>query len=129
VSIDIEAEDLLAEVNRALATSMMSMSNKGSSTQMQVGLSNQTEKQIIENIMAVYESMPKHFPGKFENIRSLYIRFGNNTWTVPIYVSFGNLINIVLCGICNIYWFWFSHSRFRYIASLQETRRAPDRRS
>lgn len=59
---------------------------------MQIGLSNQTEKEIVENIMAVYQSMQKHFPGKYANVRSLCIRFGNHPWTVPIYVSFGMLV-------------------------------------
>ncbi|KZS07082.1 putative Ribosomal L1 domain-containing protein [Daphnia magna] len=88
VPVDLEAEDLLTEMNRALSTSMMPMSNNGTSTQMQIGLSNQTEKEIVENIMAVYQSMQKHFPGKYANVRSLCIRFGNHPWTVPIYVSF-----------------------------------------
>lgn len=90
--VDLEAEDLLTEMNRALSTSMMPMSNNGTSTQMQIGLSNQTEKEIVENIMAVYQSMQKHFPGKYANVRSLCIRFGNHPWTVPIYVSFGMLV-------------------------------------
>ncbi|KAI9555845.1 hypothetical protein GHT06_018362 [Daphnia sinensis] len=88
VPVDLEVEDLLTEINRALSTSMMPMSNNGTSTQMQIGLSNQTEKEIVENIMAAYQSMQKHFPGKFANIRSLCIRFGSHSWTVPIYVSF-----------------------------------------
>ncbi|XP_057367298.1 ribosomal L1 domain-containing protein CG13096-like [Daphnia carinata] len=96
VSVDLEADDLLTEINQALSISMMSMSNNGTSTQMQIGLSNQTEKEIVENIMAVYQSMQKHFPGKFANIRSLCIRFGSHPWTVPIYVSFATLDTVSL---------------------------------
>ncbi len=91
VALDVEAEDLLAEVNQALATSMMSMTNNGTSTQIQVGISSQTEKKVVENVTAVYKNLQKHFPGKFANVRSLSLRFGNNPWTVPIYISYGKI--------------------------------------
>ena len=89
VSLNIEAEDLLTEINQAMATSMMSMTNNGASTQIQVGISSQTEKEVVENITTVYENLKKQFPGKFANVRSLSLRFGNNPWNVPIYISYG----------------------------------------
>lgn len=90
ISLDLQVEDLQSEVNKALATSTMSFSNNGNSSQLNVGLSNQTVEEITQNIQAVYNTLTKKFPGKFENVRSLSIRLGNNTWTVPIYISYGN---------------------------------------
>lgn len=90
ISLDLGVEDLQSEVNKALATSIMSFSNNGNSSQLIVGLSNQTVEEITQNIQAVYNTLIKKLPGKFENVRSLSIRLGNNTWTVPIYISYGN---------------------------------------
>merc|ERR1712071_22014 len=90
ISLNLEVSDLASEFDRALSTSLMSMSNKGSSCQIQVGYSNQTEKEIEENIKAVYSSLLKNFPGTFANVRSLALRFGTHDWTVPIYISCAN---------------------------------------
>lgn len=95
--MDLEAKDLSAEFNKALATSTMSMSNHGTSTQIQVGLSNQTESAIAKNILAVHKSIEQSFPGKFANIRSLSLRFGNSEWNVPVYLSYG-----MLCSTCSL---------------------------
>jgi len=90
VSLDLHAKDLPSEFDRALSTSLMSITNKGSSYQIQVGLSNQSEKDIEQNIAAVYSSLLKDFPGTFANVRSLALRFGTQSWTVPIYISCAN---------------------------------------
>ena len=92
----MEAKDLASEFQRALSTSLMSMSNKGSSYQIQVGLSNQTEKEIEENIAAVYSSLLTNFPGTFANVRSLALRFGTRDWTIPIYISCGTYTLTIL---------------------------------
>lgn len=94
IIVNLNAEDLLEECNKALSTTLMSMSNKGASTQIQVGNSSQTEKAVAENIMAVYEAICTRFPGKFANIRGLNLRFGNSSWTVPIYISYGKFLVI-----------------------------------
>jgi len=96
ISFDLEAKDLASEFQRALSTSLMSMSNKGSSYQIQVGLSNQTEKEIEENIAAVYSSLLTNFPGTFANVRSLALRFGTRDWTIPIYISCANQDSVTL---------------------------------
>ena len=77
-------------MKQALATTVMPLTNKGTSTQVQVGLSTQDMKMVADNIVAVYQNMLENFPGKFSNVRSLTLRFGNSEWTVPIYVSYGN---------------------------------------
>jgi len=84
------AEDLEEAMKQALATTVMPLTNKGTSTQVQVGLSTQDMKMVADNIVAVYQNMLENFPGKFSNVRSLTLRFGNSEWTVPIYVSYGN---------------------------------------
>ena len=87
------AEDLAKAMNEALATTVMPITNKGTSTQVQVGLSSQNQKMVADNIMAVYQNILEKFPGNFSNIRSLTLRFGNSDWTVPIYVSYGKSIS------------------------------------
>lgn len=89
ISLDLEGDDLPSEIDRALSTSLMSHSNNGNSKQLIVGLSDQPEEEISSNIRAVYRVLLKSFPGKFENIRSMSIRFANNSWTVPIFISYG----------------------------------------
>jgi hypothetical protein len=84
------AEDLEEAMNQALATTVMPLTNKGTSTRVQVGLSTQDVKMVTDNIVTVYQNMLENFPGKFANVRSLTLRFGTSEWTVPIYVSYGN---------------------------------------
>lgn len=90
ISIDLGAEDLEEAMKQALATTVMPLTNKGTSTQVQVGLSTQDMKMVADNIVAVYQNMLENFPGKFSNVRSLTLRFGNSEWTVPIYVSYAS---------------------------------------
>ena len=94
ISLDLEAKDLSSEIKKALATTTMSMTNNGPSSQIQVGFSNQSEKEIVENITAVYQSLVQDFPGTFANVRSLVLRIGNQDWSVPIYISCGNVNRI-----------------------------------
>ena len=87
--MDVTAPNLAAEFKRAASTVLMSMTNNGTSYKVQLGLSNQPEKEIVENMVSVYESLLDRFPGKFDNVRSLTIRFGTKNWVVPVYVSCG----------------------------------------
>lgn len=89
VALDLGAKNLSAEFDQALATSTMSITNNGSSMQIQIGLTNQTETAVAENVLAVYEIINESFPGKFANVRNLTLRFGSSKWTVPIYISYG----------------------------------------
>ena len=87
--MDLEKGELSNEVSKALKTSTMSMTNSGTCTRIQVGLSSQSAAQVSENINAVVKGIEKKFPGKFQNVRGLTLRFGTCDWTVPIYMSFG----------------------------------------
>lgn len=96
ISVDLQAKDLTSEFKKAFSTSLMSMTNQGSSSQIQVGFSNQTETEITENITAVYKTLVENFPGTFANVRSLALRFGNQDWSVPIYISCAHQDSVTL---------------------------------
>ena len=89
IPVDMKSKNLAKELETALKKSTMSMKNNGVSYSIRIGLSNFEEEQLVENIMAVYDTLSKKFPGKFANIRNLNLRFGGEEWSVPIYISYG----------------------------------------
>lgn len=93
ITIDLEKEDLQKEFKKAFSTSLMSMMYDGASTSIAIGRTDQPQTEIVENIMAVCETLKKKLPGNFSNIRALSIHIGNHSWSVPVYVSFGNCIS------------------------------------
>ena len=71
------------------------MMYEGVSSRVAVGRTNQSETEIVENIMTVCEKLKKKLPGNFSNVRALSIHIGNHSWSVPLYASFGNCLEIL----------------------------------
>lgn len=114
VALDLEKEDLQKEFSKALSTSMMSMMNEGVSARVAVGRTHQSEIEIIENVAAVCEKLKKKLPGNFCNVRALSFHIGDHSWSVPLYASFGNSLEIELFKILSLIIFSFLYSNERY---------------
>lgn len=89
VIINVEAKSLKREVHNALNLTVMCVSRKGASTQVEVGNTSQRQSEIAANILAVSKSVAKRLPGGFLNVRGMSLRIGVQPWTVPVYVSYG----------------------------------------
>ncbi|XP_026273778.1 ribosomal L1 domain-containing protein CG13096 [Frankliniella occidentalis] len=78
--------DLQSEVDRALRKVSLTLHSHGSSYSIQVGHSGFTQKQLADNIQAVWKVLEKELPGGVQNIRAAYLK-GPRTSAVPLYAS------------------------------------------
>ncbi|CAG0897795.1 unnamed protein product [Darwinula stevensoni] len=56
----------------------------------QVGKLNQTNEELVENILSVIGGLRERFPGGWHNVRNLYIKSDSMNVSIPIYISLGS---------------------------------------
>jgi|SRR3989344_5488102 len=59
---------------KKLGTTVRLSAKKGTNLQCQVGKQDQSEEQLIENILAVYQTAVKHLPNEAQNIKSILLK-------------------------------------------------------
>ncbi|KAF7265795.1 uncharacterized protein LOC143206905 [Rhynchophorus ferrugineus] len=89
VPTKLQATNLKSQIENALKKVFFQMSFKGDSHMVQFGHSKMPLKALIENVYSVVEFLSNNFPGKMQNIRSLYVNVHRGT-SIPIYLSMTN---------------------------------------
>jgi len=85
LQIDLNSRDLAAEFQRCVSTTQLAMTHTGATSMVNIGTSNHSSSQLIDNIKAVTDSLVTKYPGGWQNIRSIFLNCGSNS--LPLYAS------------------------------------------
>lgn len=86
IPIKLESSKLKESIEAALKKTHLHLHSNSDSYIVQIGHSNMTNDEIVDNVFALIESLEKEFPGGWENIRNLYLK-GPRTQSLPVYVT------------------------------------------
>jgi len=85
LQIDLSSRDLAAEFQKCISTTQLAMTHTGSTSMVNIGTSNHSSSQLIDNIKTVTDNLVTKYPGGWKNIRSIFINCGSNS--LPLYAS------------------------------------------
>merc|ERR1712156_1075004 len=74
------------EVEKALRTVVVPMSNKGTCSMLRIGNTSMKESHLVDNILQATEILAKKYPGGWKNIRSIHLKT-ETSMSIPIHVS------------------------------------------
>ena len=89
----MNADDLKAEIDRALSISTLPLNHHGTCSMMTVATTTMKTEQIVDNIMKVGEVLAQKYPGNWKNIRSLHIKT-EGSLSLPIHISLSKTFQI-----------------------------------
>jgi len=84
--IDLTSKNLSKEVEKALRTVVVPMSNKGTCSMLRIGNTSMKESHLVDNILQATEILAKKYPGGWKNIRSIHLKT-ETSMSIPIHVS------------------------------------------
>merc|ERR1712098_507587 len=85
LQIDLNSRDLAAEFQKCISTTQLAMTHTGATSMVNIGTSNHSSSQLIDNIKTVTDNLVTKYPGGWKNIRSILINCGSNS--LPLYAS------------------------------------------
>lgn len=85
-SVRMNSKDLKHEIDYALRKTSMAIHSHGDTHLVQVGHTGMDKEHILENILATCNDLSKHYPGGWENIRSVRIKSATSL-AVPVYLT------------------------------------------
>ncbi|XP_048763572.2 ribosomal L1 domain-containing protein 1-like [Ostrea edulis] len=86
IQVNLEVKNLKEEISKAVNNTRCVLKNKGSSSMVTIGHSEQTKDQIVENILKAVDQLAQKFPGGPDNIRSLHIKT-ESSMSIPFYMT------------------------------------------
>lgn len=86
VSVNMEAADLVKELDDALGAAYLHLHNSGACSTVQVGRCGQSEADLENNVLSAVAALRTKFPGGLQNIRSLHLKLDKSP-AVPIFAS------------------------------------------
>ncbi|XP_043206437.1 ribosomal L1 domain-containing protein 1-like [Amphibalanus amphitrite] len=86
LSVNMEAKDLVKEIDSVLGAAYLHIHNSGDCSSVQVGRCGQSEEELLQNVMTAVAILRLKFPGGQRNIRSLHLKLGKSP-AIPIFVS------------------------------------------
>ncbi|XP_034193427.1 ribosomal L1 domain-containing protein 1 [Osmia lignaria lignaria] len=88
-SIRMQSKDLKHEIEYALKKTIMQIHSLGDTHIVQIGHTAMKIEEMLENILAACSYLSKHYPGGWNNIRSVRIKTANSL-ALPIYTTLKN---------------------------------------
>ena len=87
VSVRLTSQDFKACVQKALRTSLLTVTKRGACSSLYIGSTSiNSEDELVENILSAWEQIETRVPGGQKNIRSLVIKTGRSM-AIPIFVD------------------------------------------
>ncbi|XP_061191368.1 ribosomal L1 domain-containing protein 1-like [Saccostrea echinata] len=86
IQVDLEAKNLKAEVTKAVNSTRCIIKNRGSSSVVTIGHTEQSCDQIVDNVLKAIELLSQKFPGGPDNIKSLQVKT-DTSMSIPFYMS------------------------------------------
>merc|ERR1711874_121214 len=84
--INLMSKQLSKDVEKALRTVIVPLSNKGTCSMLRIGNTSMKPSHLVDNILQATEILAKKYPGGWKNIRSIHLKT-ETSMSIPIHVS------------------------------------------
>ena len=84
--MDLTAKDLKAEVDKALRSVTLPLSNQGVCSMVVIGNTSMKKEHLVENVQSLCDFLQKRYPGGWKNIRNISLKT-ETSMSIPIHVS------------------------------------------
>jgi len=84
--INLMSKKLSKDVEKALRTVVVPLSNKGTCSMLRIGNTSMKPSHLVDNILQATEILAKKYPGGWKNIRSIHLKT-ETSMSIPIHVS------------------------------------------
>ena len=86
IGINLESKNLSKEVEKALRTVNLPLSNMGTCSMIRIGHTNMKANHLTDNILQTTEILSKKYPGGWKNVRSIHLKT-ETSMSIPIHIS------------------------------------------
>lgn len=84
--INLTSKNLSKDVEKALRTVVVPLSNKGTCSMLRIGNTSMKPSHLVDNILQATEILAKKYPGGWKNIRSIHLKT-ETSMSIPIHIS------------------------------------------
>jgi len=84
--INLTSKNLSKDVEKALRTVVVPLSNKGTCSMVRIGNTSMKPSFLVDNILQATEILAKKYPGGWKNIRSIHLKT-ETSMSIPIHIS------------------------------------------